>query len=391
MDKKEKKIFQFELEKSIRSSVEDELKRKYTWIATITAIVISVFGTGSFYFLVKDQLYDAKLKLGVAKETQQIAKEKIDTAVKDSEKLISDATRLTNEMNDKLDSVKQDIAITKAALKEGTEVMKRTAEKAEIIQKKFGDFEVEIKDMGNDLKYFVEDTDALKENIKEMEENAGIILEEFQKDTKEKLVKLEEVISISQNSLWEDPTGEIANRLDEYSEKTESYKKLGGSLEAENYLILGDHLYYKWKNEEALKNYDEAIKLKPGYAEAWVSKGVVLEVMERYTEALKAFKKAIGLNPDIFDAWIGKAVTHFHLANYDKALEAINKAIEMEPDNDKGWYNRACIYSIKGEKEKALNDLKKAIGIDKINKDRAKKEVDFNNLMEDEEFQMLTE
>ncbi len=162
------------------------------------------------------------------------------------------------------------------------------------------------------------------------------------------------------------------------------------SQKAEDYLILGKDLYSKGDDKGALRNFDGAIKLNPNLEEAWVCKGAVLEKLELYKDALEAYEEAIGLDSDIVDAWVGKGVALYFLGNYDEAIKANNKVLKLKPDFAQGWYNRACIYSIKEEKKDALSDLAKAIEIDVAYKNMAKEEVDFNNLREDEKFQILT-
>lgn len=51
-------------------------------------------------------------------------------------------------------------------------------------------------------------------------------------------------------------------------------------------------LYVQGKYDEAIKAYDEAIRLDPNDADAWNNKGLVLEYFGRTAEANTAFAKA---------------------------------------------------------------------------------------------------
>jgi tetratricopeptide (TPR) repeat protein len=55
------------------------------------------------------------------------------------------------------------------------------------------------------------------------------------------------------------------------------------------------------------------------------------------------------------------------------------------------WYNLACVYSLKNNKEKALEYLKKAIELNPKLKEEAKKDQNFKNLWDDEDFKKLTQ
>ena len=50
----------------------------------------------------------------------------------------------------------------------------------------------------------------------------------------------------------------------------------------------GKALYGQGKNDDAVKAFDEAIKLDPNYAAAWIDKGNALTGQGKYDEAIKA-------------------------------------------------------------------------------------------------------
>ena len=59
-----------------------------------------------------------------------------------------------------------------------------------------------------------------------------------------------------------------------------------------------DLLYlYLNKADEAIKAFDEAIKINPKASNAWYSKGAVLDKLNKLDEAIKAYDKAIKINP----------------------------------------------------------------------------------------------
>ena len=59
---------------------------------------------------------------------------------------------------------------------------------------------------------------------------------------------------------------------------------------------------------EELASYEEAIKLRPDYVEAWYGRGVTLLDLKRPEEALLSFEEATRLRPDYAEAWLGKAI-----------------------------------------------------------------------------------
>ena len=57
------------------------------------------------------------------------------------------------------------------------------------------------------------------------------------------------------------------------------------------------------KYDEAIKAYDEAIRLDPNLAMAWSNKGNALTGQGKYDEAMKAYDEAIRLDPNLASAW----------------------------------------------------------------------------------------
>lgn len=139
---------------------------------------------------------------------------------------------------------------------------------------------------------------------------------------------------------------------------------------AEDWFNKGQELFSNGSKEEAIKAYDEAIKLNPNYGMAWGGKATSLAILGRYNESLyafdkaietwpandteriselwvfkgntlqmrglpkeafKAFDKALEIYPQNFDAWIWKGESLKNLGLYNESLEAYNKAIDAAP------------------------------------------------------------
>ena len=215
------------------------------------------------------------------------------------------------------------------------------------------------------------------------------------KPTIDRLKKAEEEIDTFRErakhlpSLSEPFSEDQKRLLDEYGRKIEFLEAFGVPLKSEDYFSYGDYHYRRGEYELALKAMDKAIELKPDFADAWNNRGVALDKLGRHEEALEAFDKAIELKPDYSDAWNNRGVTLGKLGRHEEALKAYDKAIELKPDFASAWYNKACSYSLKGDKENALKNLSKAIDLDAKYKEMAKRDEDFKNLWDDEDFKRI--
>ena len=75
---------------------------------------------------------------------------------------------------------------------------------------------------------------------------------------------------------------------------------------AEDWLDKGNALYGQGKYDEAIKAYDETIKLDPNFAMAWNNRGAALNNLGKYGEAIKACDEALRLDPNDALAWNNK-------------------------------------------------------------------------------------
>lgn len=61
----------------------------------------------------------------------------------------------------------------------------------------------------------------------------------------------------------------------------------------------GDLLFQFGKKEEAIKAYDQAIRLKPDFAEAWYNKSAALASVGKVDDAVEARNRALKLKPEL--------------------------------------------------------------------------------------------
>ncbi len=116
--------------------------------------------------------------------------------------------------------------------------------------------------------------------------------------------------------------------------------------------------------ERAIAAYDQAIKHKPDYYEAWINRGITLNKLQRYTEALESYNRAIKLQPDNIDYWYYKGYNLCKIQRYQEALTCFDKAIQFNPKNTFAWYNKACCYAEQNKVNLAMENLKQAINLD---------------------------
>ena len=110
-----------------------------------------------------------------------------------------------------------------------------------------------------------------------------------------------------------------------------------------------------------MENYNEAIELKPDFAEAYNNRGGAYRNKGESDLAIKDYNEAVRLRPDYAEAYNNRGGAYRSKGEFDLAMENYNKAIELKPDYAEACYNRGNVYSEKGEFDLAIKDYNKAI------------------------------
>jgi len=111
----------------------------------------------------------------------------------------------------------------------------------------------------------------------------------------------------------------------------------------------GSALYFLGKYDEAIKCYDESIKIDPSNPVVWNNKGLALYYLGKFDEAIASYEHAITIDPSDADAWNSKGNSLNSLKKYEEAILAYEHAITIDPSDADAW----------NSKGNSLNSLKK--------------------------------
>jgi len=119
----------------------------------------------------------------------------------------------------------------------------------------------------------------------------------------------------------------------------------------------------KGLSDLALTDLNKAIELQTYNFDAHRNRGSLYQKKGLLDLALQDFNKAIELNPTFASVYYNRAVTYQLKGLLDLALTDLNKAIKLKPDYASAYYARGAIYGRKGPVDQALLDFNKAIGL----------------------------
>lgn len=113
--------------------------------------------------------------------------------------------------------------------------------------------------------------------------------------------------------------------------------------------------------DEALRSYAEAIRLRPDHANAHNNRGVVLRLLRRAEEALACFDTALRLNPASAEAHTNRGNALCDLRRPGEALPSYERALQLKPDYAEAYNNLGVALSDLGKLDEAVRSYEQAI------------------------------
>ena len=151
----------------------------------------------------------------------------------------------------------------------------------------------------------------------------------------------------------------------------ESYKS--AIVTAETYTYLGNRAYGQGKYEEALQNYDQAMRVDPNYHSAYSHRGNAYLALNQYHQAISDYDRALELVPHNASTYIYRGLAYQKLGDLDKAISDYDHVITLDPHNVDAYLHRGYIYlREKGYQNcvHARTDLEYVIELDPLHPDK---------------------
>ena len=123
----------------------------------------------------------------------------------------------------------------------------------------------------------------------------------------------------------------------------------------------GVNLNRQDKYDEAIAEFDNAIKINPISASAYYNLGIIYNKKNDSDKAITNFSKAIEIDTALADAYYNRGSVYYKKGNFDEAISDYNKAIELTPQSADAYYARGLVYSKKNNIDQAIADYNKAI------------------------------
>ena len=127
---------------------------------------------------------------------------------------------------------------------------------------------------------------------------------------------------------------------------------------------LGLNLQNKGKIDEAIEQYQIALKINPDYADAHMNLGIAFFKKGWIDNAIEQYQIALKINPDYADAHMNLGVAFFKERWIDKAIEQYQIALKLKPDNVDAHVNLGAAFGEKKWIDKAIQQFELALQLD---------------------------
>ena len=124
-----------------------------------------------------------------------------------------------------------------------------------------------------------------------------------------------------------------------------------------------DTIYQRGEYEEAIANYNMAIRLDPNNPETYHQRGLAKFQLERHEEATVDFDMALDINPDNAEVYYDRGLAKYRLGKNEEAIVDFDMALDINPDNAEVYSWRAMAKVHLGEPEEAIADFDMAINL----------------------------
>jgi len=183
--------------------------------------------------------------------------------------------------------------------------------------------------------------------------------------------KLDEAIELYQKTLPELPNISV-DPLTLVPNTVTSPRPESGKMDAiircytEAHFNMGEAFSRLERDDEAIKHYAEAIRIKPDFLEARKALAKALIMQGRADFAIEQLEKCLELAPDSVDIRATLATVLLSQNRIDESILQASESMQLQPDSPMGFYMLARVYQKQGKTADAIEAFGKAAELAEI-------------------------
>ncbi len=116
--------------------------------------------------------------------------------------------------------------------------------------------------------------------------------------------------------------------------------------------------------DQAVRNLQEAVRLRPDWAEAHANLGSACRMTDRLADAERHFLSAVKLNPDLIPPHFGLGLIYLQSRRNQKAADHFFAVTQIEPGFSEGYHQLGIALLRLGRKQDGLSRIQHALRLD---------------------------
>lgn len=139
------------------------------------------------------------------------------------------------------------------------------------------------------------------------------------------------------------------------------------SVTSNNYVAhcnLGEALTRKGRIDDAIREFEESLRIKPDFAYAHYNLGIVLGRKGRIDDAIGEYQAALRFRPNYAQAYHNLGATQGRLGRFDEAIRLLREALRIRPDYASAHANLGVALGHQGRLDEAIGHLQEAVRLD---------------------------
>lgn len=133
---------------------------------------------------------------------------------------------------------------------------------------------------------------------------------------------------------------------------------------ARAYNDLGMAYSAKGDYDQAIRSFDQAIKLRPDYSEAFYDRALAFDYKDAYPQAIADYSKAIELYPEDSTAYYNRGSDRMLVGQYEEAIYDFDQAAQIDADyTELSAWNKGIIQYYLGRYPEAVTSIKKYLAV----------------------------
>ena len=242
--------------------------------------------------------------------------------------------------------------------------------------RRFREIETEAKNNVEKVRINVETAENLVEEIRETRDESQEVLQSLRNLNAESVAKEPERAHRVSRDAQNNPDSSLLDKAIAHAVVLQQQGKTNNAIEkwravahvaegsdtdlaARAWFSVG---YLSRKNpQESIFANDEAIRLKPDFAEAYNNRGATQYILGNYDAAVSDYDEAILLKPNFAEAYNNRGEAKNKMGEYMAAVVDCDEAIRLRPDLDEAYSNRGTAKGALGLRDEARQDFETAL------------------------------